>query len=228
MKRKVEFRCMFQAPDMGDHDLDGLTNLIRRPIIGLFYRHRFRMVLNLCPMPADRVLEIGYGTGFLAYTLAPLVREYFAVDIHTRPKLVEKTLQDLGISNVSCGIGDARNLEGVPDGFFDLVASVSCLEHIREQDAVQRQVWRVLKDGGTAVYGLPTKNLFASLCLRIVGYDDRIIHPSSPSDVIAAAGKAGFTRDREEIFPTGLGKRFGLYWVGRFLKNSSQFLCSTR
>ena len=217
---RLKFKCMSRAPEMDDPDLAHLTRLIRHPLTGLFYRRRFQAVLNLCDTPIDRVLEIGYGAGFLACVLASEAREYIAVDIHAECEKVAIALAKAGVRNVSCRTGDTRRLDGVEDNSIDLAVSVSCLEHIREQDDVQKEVFRVLKPEGRAVYGLPVRNLITKMCLKVLGYDDSRIHPSGPADVIVAAEKAGLVPDRQTFLPPGLGYRLGLYWAGRFVKSS--------
>lgn len=215
----LQFKLMPKMPDLEDADLAVLTRLINFPIVGLVYRHRFQMVLDLCTTPVNRVLEIGYGAGFLAYVLARESREYLAVDLHENPEKVEGTLKDLGITNVRCKTGDSRSLAWIDDGSVDLVVSVSCLEHIADQDAVHQEIFRVLRAGGQAVHGVPVKNVFTRGFFKILGYDDSIIHPSEPRDVMDAAGRAGLSVDCHKVFPLELGYNFGLYSVTRFRKS---------
>jgi SAM-dependent methyltransferase len=216
----VRFHCMKEVPQIGDHDLAFLTRLIRHPLAGQLYRRRFQMVIALCPDKPQRVLEIGYGAGFLAYSLAPACGEYLGIDVHAFPQLVQDTLKKQGVGNLHFSQGDARKLEGLESESFDLVVSVSCLEHIREQDEVQEQVRRVLKPGGCAVYGMPVKNIVSRLLFRMVGYDDRVIHPTTTLDVLAAAGRHGLVRQRQKFLPPLLGHRCSLYWAGRFGKQA--------
>ena len=203
---------------MDDTDLAHLTRLVRHPLTGLFYRRRYQEVLDLCDTPVDRALEIGYGVGFLACVLAPQAREYLAVDIHDESEKVIIALAEAGVRNVSCRTGDARSLDDIEDNSIDLAVSVSCLEHIREQDGVQKEVFRVLKPEGRAVYGLPVRNLITKMCFKFLGYDYRRIHPSCPADVLAGAKKAGLIPDRQTFLPPRLGHYLGLYWAGRFVK----------
>jgi SAM-dependent methyltransferase len=202
---------MPKIPHLKDPDLDKLSRFISYPISGPLYRHRFQMVLDLCITPVERILEIGYGAGLLSYNLAPQAQQYVAVDIHRESEEVQRALREQGILNVKCKIGDARALEEIPNEVFDLVVSVSCLEHVREVEAVQEEVCRVLKVGGHAVYGMPVKNLITKTLFRIVGYDDSVIHPSTPLDVITAAQIAGLNRERERFLPRWAGHKFGLY-----------------
>ncbi|MFC4531690.1 class I SAM-dependent methyltransferase [Sphaerisporangium dianthi] len=49
---------------------------------------------------------------------------------------------------------DARNLP-LPDGHFDLVLAFDVLEHIQEDDLAVREIFRVLRPGGTALITVP-------------------------------------------------------------------------
>ena len=221
--RHLLFKCMCQVPSLPDPDLQLLSRLIRNPLTGILYRHRFQMVLDLISLPVDRVLEIGYGAGFLAYTLAPHVCEYVGIDIHPYTDEVAKVLKKQGISDVVLRRGDARYLTGIPENSLNLVVSVSCLEHIKERDEIQKEVFRVLKPGGRAVYGMPVKNFISQVLFRLVGYDDDVIHPSTPQDVVASAQSQGLIFEHEAFFPSGTGHRFGLYWAGCFIKTDQQY-----
>jgi ubiquinone/menaquinone biosynthesis C-methylase UbiE len=218
----VRFHCMKEVPQIGDHDLEFLTRLIRHPIAGLVYRRRFRMVMALCPEAPRKVLEIGYGAGFLAYCLAPACGEYVGIDVHASPHIVQESLNRQGVRNIELRQEDARKLEGIQSESMDLVVSVSCLEHIREQDDVQKQVLRVLKPGGLAVYGMPVKNIVSRLLFRMVGYDDSVIHPTTTLHVLAAAKRQGLVRERQTFLPPLLGHRCSLYWAGSFRKTAKQ------
>ncbi len=210
---------MAEVPDIGDHDLDFLTRLIRHPISGLVYRRRFEMVMDLAaPFERAKVLEIGYGAGFLAYSFAPACGEYHGVDIHTRPGVVADVLARQGVGGLQLRTGDACELADYADGSFDMVVSVSCLEHIRAQDRVQAQVRRVLRPGGRAVYGMPAKNIVTRLLFKMVGYDDSVIHPTTGPDVIAAATAAGLSLEKQLFLPPLFGHHCSLYWAGRFQK----------
>jgi SAM-dependent methyltransferase len=216
---KLRFQCMREVPDLQDRDLDGLTRLIRNPFTGIVYKRRFRMVLGLCQDgPLDDVLEIGYGAGFLSYCLAPACKRYIGVDLYGQPAKVQENLARQGVAGLDLRVGDARRLDGIESGSLDLVVSISCLEHIREVEDVQRQVLRVLKPGGRAVYGMPVKNIISRLLFKAVGYDDNVIHPTTPRQVLAAAQSVGLSLEQERFFPPIGGHACSLYWAGRFRK----------
>lgn len=212
------FEIMPCPPVIDDPDLKELTRLIRHPVFGHFYRHRFSMVLGLCPQNIHTILEIGYGAGYLAYALSPQCVDYYGIDIHSYDRQVADCLHRQQRLNVTLRYDDARSLSSIPDESVDLVVSVSCLEHIREVDDVQQAVRRVLKPGAVAAYGLPQKNLLTNLLFAMLGYDDEAIHPTSPSMVKSGAEQAGMPLLREVFFPSPLMRGFEMYWAGLFQK----------
>jgi SAM-dependent methyltransferase len=83
------------------------------------------------------------------------------------------------------------------------VVSVSCLEHIRESEQVQREVFRLLRPGGQAVYGVPVKNIFTKLLFRLIGYDDEAIHPRTPMEYWRRLVLAARSWKQVKFFRTG-------------------------
>jgi SAM-dependent methyltransferase len=214
---KPQFKKMPIFPEVNDKDLRTLSKLINNPITGPLYCKRFEMALDISELPVKSILEIGYGSGFMAYALASFTQNYTGIDLHSSNKEVMNCFQKMGITNVRFFQDDAMNMKNIEMNSIDLVVSVSCLEHIKNQDAVQKEVFRVLNPGGTAIYGMPLKNILTSVFFTIVGYDHALIHPSTPDDTKRAAGKAGLLLKEEYFFP-GLSKPLGIYWTGKFCK----------
>lgn len=72
------------------------------------------MTATLAPKPADRVLEIGTGSGYQAAILAVLAREVFSIERH--PELAAQArarFETLGIRNIHVVEGDGSG--GLPD-----------------------------------------------------------------------------------------------------------------
>ena len=210
------FEIMPCPPAIDDPDLKRLTKLIRHPLFGFFYKHRFAMVLGLCPPRSQTILEIGYGAGYMAYAMSPRCKSYIGVDVHSFGQQVGKSLSEQGRHNVTLVRDDARRLDSVQESSVDLVVSISCLEHIREVDAVQRSVRRVLKPGGLAAYGLPQKNRLTRWLFARLGYDDDAIHPTSPLQIMAGADHAGLIPVRQAFFPSPALRGMEMYWAGLF------------
>lgn len=99
----------------------------------------------LAPLRGDeRALDVGCGTGALAYALAPHVGEVVGVD-------ASETYLDAARRNApeNCtfGLGDAAAL-AFPYGAFDLVGCLRVLHHVRRPELVVSELARVTRPGG--------------------------------------------------------------------------------
>jgi ubiquinone/menaquinone biosynthesis C-methylase UbiE len=99
----------------------------------------------LAPRGDERALDVGAGTGALAFALAPLVREVVAVEIDEQ--LAERARADAP-PNVEVVAGDAKHLPFEPFA-FDLAGSLRTLHHTRRPELVVAELARVTRPGGT-------------------------------------------------------------------------------
>jgi ubiquinone/menaquinone biosynthesis C-methylase UbiE len=117
-------------------------------------RERLRSVL--APQPAERVLEIGPGTGYYTLDLAEWVGTEGRVEIfdlqqefldHVTTRAAER-----GLGNVVPTRGDATALP-YEDASVDAVVLTAVLGEIPDPAAALREIRRVLKPGGRLVVG---------------------------------------------------------------------------
>jgi ubiquinone/menaquinone biosynthesis C-methylase UbiE len=100
----------------------------------------------LAPLRGDeRVLDVGCGTGALAYALAPLVGEVVGVDASEEFLAAAREHAPPGCTFV---VGDAESLT-FPYGDFDLVGCLRVLHHVRRPELVVSEIARVTRPGGT-------------------------------------------------------------------------------
>ena len=124
----------------GDHALPiGHGQTISQPFIVAF------MTEQLEPEPADRVLEIGTGSGYQAAVLAGLVREVFTIEIvEPLASRAAADLKRLGYTNVTVRAGDG--CRGWPEAApFDAVIVTCAPEHVPQPLVDQ------LKQGGRMI-----------------------------------------------------------------------------
>jgi protein-L-isoaspartate(D-aspartate) O-methyltransferase len=102
----------------------GHDQTISQPYIVAFMTEQLR------PQPADRVLEVGTGSGYQAAILAELVAAVYSIEIiEELGKTAEATLQRLGYKNVHVKIGDGY--KGWPEEApFDLIIVTCAINHV--------------------------------------------------------------------------------------------------
>ncbi len=101
--------------------------------------------------PGMSVLELGCGTGYFTRELARSGAEIVALDVS--PELLEIARTNCSAPNVRYETQNAYDLS-YPDAAFDSVVGSSVLHHLEIQDAL-REIYRVLKPGGTICFTEP-------------------------------------------------------------------------
>ena len=101
--------------------------------------------------PGMSVLELGCGTGYFTRELACSGANIVAVDVS--PDLLEIAKANSSAPNVRYEIQNAYKMS-YPDAVFDFVVGSSVLHHL-EIEAALREIYRVLKPGGTICFTEP-------------------------------------------------------------------------
>jgi 2-polyprenyl-3-methyl-5-hydroxy-6-metoxy-1,4-benzoquinol methylase len=101
--------------------------------------------------PGMAVLELGCGTGTFTRELAQSGADIIAIDVS--PELLEIARTNCSAHNVRYQTENAYALSH-PDGAFDSVVGSSVLHHLEVEEAL-RNIYRVLKPGGTIFFTEP-------------------------------------------------------------------------
>jgi ubiquinone/menaquinone biosynthesis C-methylase UbiE len=137
-------------PGMGHDWLLPLYDPLTRAL-GLREAHR-RLAEQAGPLPGQRVLEIGCGTGNLLLELGRAYRGTEAVGLDPDPKALARARRKAARRGIAVQLdqGFAQALP-YPDQSFDLVLSAFMFHHLEasERPAALREVARALKPGGS-------------------------------------------------------------------------------
>jgi SAM-dependent methyltransferase len=93
--------------------------------------------------PGRRALDFGCGSGNVTVHLLELGMEVTAADLS--PEFLRTVEERFGVRTLRL---NGRDLAGVPDGSFDIVAAYSVLHHIPDYLAAVRELARVVAPGG--------------------------------------------------------------------------------
>jgi LmbE family N-acetylglucosaminyl deacetylase/SAM-dependent methyltransferase len=96
---------------------------------------------------ADRLLEVGCGSGASTHAIASKFPFLDCTGIDISPEAIEFASRKYHLKNLHFEMGDAKSLD-YPDNSFSIVTSFDCLEHIPDLEAVLHELMRVVKPGG--------------------------------------------------------------------------------
>ncbi len=151
------------------------------------------MTERLAPKPADRVLEIGTGSGYQAAVLAPLVKTVYSIEIN-KPlgEKAARTLARLGYRNVVTKIGDGF-LGWAEHAPFDKII-VTC-----SPEEIPTPLVDQLAEGGLMV--IPVGERYEQMLVLLTKRDGQMVRESLvPSLFVPMTGQA---EDARQVQPDG-------------------------
>ena len=171
--------------------LDRTVDQYYRPTTRFLMRKRLSLVLPLLDdQKVDKVLDAGYGGGTFIPTLDKIADKVYGVDIHDKVKEVERLLEQEGIK---AELSQASILKlPFPDNFFDKVVCLSVLEHFQKKELEEgiKEMYRVTKQGGALIIGVPGKNPLSDFFIKhVLVFTPDEIHPSGHMEILAAVEK---------------------------------------
>ena len=107
--------------------------------------------------PDARILDIGFGNGEIAVTVAEAFPRGWVegVDLTERNvALAQAKARDRGVGNVQFWVADVEVWEP-PAARYDAVLAMQVMQFIAEPDALLRRVFRALRPGGALLFATP-------------------------------------------------------------------------
>lgn len=187
------------------------------PVIGYFYKKRLTNTLKLFgDKKYGRVLEVGFGSGILFPELNGRADYIYGIETHDKIREVEKMAHLAGVKNCELRQASISNIP-YPDNYFDLVFSVSTLEHISELEQAVQEIRRVTKPGGEIISSFPVKNIVTDIFFRLLGFVPSHLHPNSHGDIIRALEKH-LKKEKMIAIPAFLSVSWGIYTSTKHVK----------
>jgi 2-polyprenyl-3-methyl-5-hydroxy-6-metoxy-1,4-benzoquinol methylase len=151
------------------------TNFISR----FFFKMRFKLAGEMIPLEGRKkmtILDAGCGIGFFLPTLCLIGRKIWAVDYAKYSLKYSKDMcQKKGLKNIFFKKSDLAASLPFRDHQFDLIVSLSVLEHIKDLDRVMMNFRRIMRRNGLLIVGYPNED---SVIFRIFQYlEKRLLRP---------------------------------------------------
>jgi ubiquinone/menaquinone biosynthesis C-methylase UbiE len=153
------------------------------PVTGIFWDLNYEAIVRRAfdiSSKDDFVLDVGCGTGSYLIALSKGGRRCYGIDPLRDVSLVEarKRVVKEEVDVFLCqGVGEFLPFES---GVFDVVLSMSTLQHVGDQRMTLREIRRVLKDKGLLLVSVPTVRNIGTLfreaetpCYFTMGFDIR-------------------------------------------------------
>lgn len=120
--------------------------------------------------PSSSVIELGCGTGYYAMRFSEKCKNYVGIDLTPENiEILNRKAAAYGFKNVTGKVGDAVNLESIPDHCFDVVLCFGPLYHLppNERELVFAECSRICKGGGIAAFAYINRvGVYAGACVH--------------------------------------------------------------
>jgi SAM-dependent methyltransferase len=184
------------------HDLEVLSGMT----------HYYDWIVDhFAPYAHDTAIEYGAGTGNLSARLRPLVAQLDLVEPSPRllPTLRERFRGDTAVTVHAADL--ETHIASSPAGAYDCAVLVNVLEHITDDSATLRELFRILKPGGALLLFVPAFPFLFSRLDSVYGHFRRYRR----TDLVRLVTGAGFVpRDARYLDLLGVAPWWLLNTVG--------------
>ncbi len=141
--------------------------------------------------PGQKILDIGFGSGYFLKAAADAGLETYGVDISEEGLKIAQ--QSSPSSKLVVGKGEALPFE---DNFFDHVACIGVLEHYLDIEKGIKEMKRVVKKGGTVLIMVPNSQF---IYWKIMGMEGTEQTEISENPMTLEEWKNKFTKEGFEV-----------------------------
>jgi len=128
-------------------------------LVKKLYLDRIKTAINFAKISDDfKLIDIGCSRGHLLKTIRNFNKKCDLWGVDIEPKIM-----NLKISNCKFEICNVNKLP-FENEYFDIVFALSTLEHVPDLSSAIKEIWRVLKPGGSAIISSPTESKFYKFC----------------------------------------------------------------
>ncbi len=187
--------------------------LMNNPIRAALQRHYEapRLLRMGGALPGGHALEIGCGRGVGTELIFDLFGAEKVDAFDLDPRMVAQARRRLASrgDRVRLWVGDASDI-GVPDVTYDAVFDFGIIHHVPDWRRVLREVWRVLKPGGTFYAEEVLAGFIHNPLVKVLA-DHPLADRFDASGFVDGLRAAGFTVIGHE----GMGRSFGWFVARR-------------
>lgn len=126
-----------------------------------FLENDLKMIGRLSSKKVNKVLDVGCGRGIstaafsqLGFNVTGMDSNYEEEKVNNTNKQEQDRVKNIFKGNYKIIFNDIRNCDSLRDTTFDLIYSISCLEHINNLGKAINEMFRLLKPGGFIMHHL--------------------------------------------------------------------------
>ena len=179
------------------------------PFQRYWHTRRFEEVGRLIEKSGGNILDIGCADGTFTNVILEKSKADKIVGIDVLKESVNWANKHWKSKRLIFKVGDAHKLK-FKESTFDAAFALEVLEHVFEPIRVLREVKRVLKKGGYAVFLVPSESLLFRIIWFIWGkfrgkiWKDTHIHAYRSDYLVRLSEQAGFKVEENKMFILGM------------------------
>lgn len=155
-------------------NFDKQAKIYDKSIYSMYPRKCYKYVIEeIQKKKFNKILDVGCGTGEILNTIATDKNNYYGIDLSE--KMVNIAKGKNNSKNITYLVGDAEFLP-FEDSTFDIIICVESFHHYPNPNAVIKEFYRILNNGGTLIicdmYRKAPLRQFYNFLMKIVNTGD--------------------------------------------------------